>query len=164
MTARDVLRFVVVRREVDLVLTPKEAVPIRFVSQLFVRDLSLAQVDVYGERTGTLVRKISTIISGHLYQESLNGQELTLHSGESIRFGSSDGQIRSLELEENRMSLRFYGLVEDMKTGWGRTERSLMPTYLQWLKAQRGLYLFWGTALYLFGLIVTVLNWWGARI
>jgi hypothetical protein len=34
-----------------------------------------------------------------------------------------------------------------------------MPTWLDWLKARRGLYLLWGTAIYVFGLIAGVLRW-----
>ena len=39
-----------------------------------------------------------------------------------------------------------------------------MPTYLAWLKARHGLYLLWGTTLYLFGLIASLLRWWGLRL
>jgi hypothetical protein len=39
-----------------------------------------------------------------------------------------------------------------------------MPTYLEWLRARHGLSLLWGTTLYLFGVIVGALRWWGIRL
>ncbi len=157
------IKLIAGQHEVDLVLTPAEEIPITFVSQLLVRDLSFLRVDVFENRKATLVRRVSTLISGRLYQESLNGQERLLRPGENLRFASSYGQIRSLKLEKNNLAMQFFGRVQGMKTGWGKGERDLMPTHLQWLAAQPGIYLFWGTALYLFGVIVTVLRWWGVR-
>jgi hypothetical protein len=46
-----------------------------------------------------------------------------------------------------------------METGSEDSPRSLMPTWLEWLKARHGLSLLWGTTLYLFGLVLGVARW-----
>jgi hypothetical protein len=100
-----------------------------------------------------------SILSGSIYFEELNGQELKVRPGEEIRFENSQGEIESLELKEDGVVFQFRGRVHGMTAGSAETSRSLMPTWLDWLKARRGLYLLWGTAVYLFGLIVGVLRW-----
>jgi hypothetical protein len=51
-----------------------------------------------------------------------------------------------------------------MTTGSGEGRRTLMPTYLEWMRARHGVSLLWGTTLYLFGLIAGALRWWGVRL
>jgi len=124
-----------------------------------IRDLSLLRIEDRRGPEGLPVRRVSTILSGTIYFEELNGQELKLRSGETIRFEGLQGEIGSLELKDDKIVLQFRGRVRGMTAGSSDTSRSLMPTWLEWLKARRGLYLLWGTAVYLFGLIVGVLRW-----
>jgi hypothetical protein len=46
-----------------------------------------------------------------------------------------------------------------MVTGSADNPQNLMPTWLEWLKAQHGLSLLWGSTFYLFGLALTVSRW-----
>jgi hypothetical protein len=66
-------------------------------------------------------------------------------------------------LHEDHIALRFYGQVSDLRIHWGEETINLMPTYLEWLRTQHGLYLLWGSALYLFGLLITIVRWWGIQ-
>ena len=95
--------------------------------------------------------------------EELAGRELHLRSGEGLRFGSSHGEVRTLELRDGHIALTFHGYVRGMTTGGAENRRSLMPTYLEWLSAQHGLSLLWGTTLYLFGLVIGLLRNWGIK-
>jgi hypothetical protein len=124
-----------------------------------VRDLSLLRIENRRGPDGLPVRRVSTILSGSIYFEELNGQERKLRPGEEIRFEHSQGEIESLELKDDGVVFQFRGRVLGMTAGSAESSRSLMPTWLDWLKARRGLYLLWGSAVYLFGLIAGVLRW-----
>ena len=126
---------------------------------LTIEDLSLLRIEDRKGPEGTPVRHVSTILSGSIYFEELNGQELKLRAGEAIRLEHSRGEIRLMELMDDHIVLQFHGRVHGMMAGSSEIGRSLMPTWLEWLKARRGLYLLWGTAIYLFGLGAGVLRW-----
>ncbi len=132
-----------------------------FSPQDVVEALSFTRVDEHSDAEHTLVRRISTILSGSLYFEALAGREQRLRSGEGLRFQSSHGEIRTLELRDGHVALTFHGNVRGMTTGAGENRRSLMPTYLEWLSAQHGLSLLWGSTIYLFGLVIGLLRKWG---
>jgi hypothetical protein len=132
-----------------------------FSPQDVAESLSFTRVDEHSDAEYTLVRRISTVLSGSLFFEALAGRELHLRAGEGLRFQWSHGEIRTLELRDGHIALTFHGEVRGMTTGAGENRRSLMPTYLEWLSSQHGLSLLWGTALYLFGLVIGVLRNWG---
>lgn len=87
-----------------------------------------------------------TILSGDLYLESLNGQKLTLRPGEALPFSleKGDGVIRTLELRDDAIAMKFHGIVSYLRAGVGQRSRNLMPTYLQTLREHQPLALFWG--------------------
>jgi hypothetical protein len=146
--------------QVDLDLTFAGNVPGAFLPQLRVRDLSLFQVEGYMEPGSPGVRRLSTVLGGSLYLESLNGTERRLRAGEGLRFERSEGEIRTLRLAGDHIALDFRGRVRGMATGSDDNPRSLMPTILEWLRARQGLALLWGTALYVVGVVMTAVRWW----
>lgn len=150
--------------DVDLDMTFPAATPSPFSSQLAVRDLALFRIDEFTEGNRNLVRRVSTILSGTLFLESLDGEAHHLRPGEALQFEKSDGEMRELQLADNRIGLRYHGQVQGMTTGSGEGRHSLMPTYLEWLRARHGLSLLWGAALYVFGLAAGALRWWGVRL
>jgi hypothetical protein len=145
--------------QVDLDLTllslPQELPPI----PLSIQDLSLLRIEDRRGPDGLPVRRVSTIASGTIYFEELNGQELKLRPGEVIQLEGSTGEIDSLALKDNNIAVQFQGRVRGFTAGPSDSRHSLMPTWLQWLKARQGLTLLWGTAIYLFGLVAGVLRW-----
>jgi hypothetical protein len=149
---------------VDMDLTVSDTEPSVFSPQLSATDLTFARIDEYTDAEHTLVRRVSTILSGVIYFESLGGEAYPLRPGEALHFEAARGEIRTLQLEDDRIALKFHGRVRGMSSGSATVRRSLMPTYLDWLKARHGLTLLWGTTLYLFGLIAGVLRWWGVRL
>jgi hypothetical protein len=129
-----------------------------------VRDLLFSRVDESRGLTRSVVRQASTVIAGTLYFESLNGQERKLRPGEAIRIAMAEGELRTLELRDDAIMLKFGGRVRGMSTGPEEHPRSLMPTYLEWLKANQAVVLLWSATLYVFGLITAVLRWWRGPI
>jgi hypothetical protein len=135
-----------------------------FSSQMGVSDISLFQVDQLVEGTRALARKVSSLLSGVLYLESLNGKQVALRPYEELRLTGSTGVIRKLALstggpDERSLALHAYANVREMTLGAQRNVRSLMPTYLDWLSARQGLALLWGSTLYLTGLLASMLRW-----
>ncbi len=82
-----------------------------------------------------------------------------LRSGEALRFERSSGEMRTVRLEPDHLTMSFNGRVEGMKIGSDESPRSLMPTWLDWLRAQHGLSLLWGTTVYLFGIGLAIVRW-----
>jgi hypothetical protein len=147
--------------EVDLDFTPSGPSANAFPVRLSVSDLSLFRIDHFMDAERTVIRRVSTILSGTVRLEALHGQERSLRPGEGVQFAQSHGEIRALRLYDDRIALKFHGRVAGMTVGSGESYRSLMPTYFEWLRARHGLSLLWGTTLYVFGLIVAALRWWG---
>jgi hypothetical protein len=147
--------------EVDLDLTFPDSAKGTLSSQLSISNLLLTQIREYQDRDRTIVSRASTILSGTLYLAALNDKERKLRPGEMIQFERSQGELRTLRLMEDHIELKFNGRVSGMTTGSGDNRRSLMPTWLEWLRARHGLSLLWGTGLYLFGLLIALLKWWG---
>jgi len=143
--------------QVVLDLTFPDNTKFALTPQLQVSNLSFVHVEQNAERTG--VRYISSILSGVLYLDSLNGEQRTLRTGEALLFPGSQGEMRKISLQDGSISAQFQGDVQRMTTGSHNTRVSLMPSLLEWLRARHGLYLLWGTALYLFGILGGVLRW-----
>jgi hypothetical protein len=127
--------------------------------QVPVRRLAFSRVNEFADRGVSVVRRLSTIVSGTVYMESLNGDKRQLRAGEALRFAEANGEIRMVRLEGDHVSLSFHGWVRGMQTGSEDTPRSLMPTWLEWLRARHGLTLLWGTTVYVFGLATAVVRW-----
>jgi hypothetical protein len=145
--------------DLDLTFTGKESRTLS--TQLEVHNLSLFSVRGAMDREGGGARRISTVLSGTLYFESLDGAQRPLRAGEGLRFERSEGEIRTLRLDAGHVALNFRGRVRGMTTGSGEDHRpSLMPTVLEWLRARRALALLWGSTLYVLGVTLAMLRWW----
>ncbi|MCP4398188.1 MAG: hypothetical protein GY801_12945, partial [bacterium] len=129
-------------------------------SFLQAQDFRFSRIEEYMDTDETYIRRVPTVLSGALYFAELNGRKYPLREGEDLRFEQSEGQIRSLKLEKNRLSLKFFGDVEGMSSGWETTRVKLMPTWLTWLQARQGLGLLWGTSFFLFGIVTQIVRWW----
>jgi hypothetical protein len=135
-----------------------------FSPQVAIRRLDLSRVDEFHAPEGTMTQAVSTILAGTIYLESLNGEARPLRPRELLRFSEIRGVIRTIELGDGRVTLAFRGTVRGMRSGWGTKPVTLMPTWLDWLRAQHGLALLWGTTLYLFGLVTAILRWWRVAV
>jgi hypothetical protein len=145
---------------VDLELTPLAPVEDLLSEALQIDSLSLIRIDEAHEAENTLYRRLSTIHSGKLYFSSLGGDARVLRGEEELRFASAAGNIRTVCSRDGHLFLDFHGQVTGMTTGIGPNQTSLMPTWLDWLKARHGLSLLWGSTLYIFGLLLGLIRWW----
>lgn len=132
--------------------------------RIAVNGLSLERVDEYTSSKETLIRPASTILSGMIHYESLDGQTKSLRRGQLVNIGWCSGVIELLRADEGNLVVRFWGRVRGLETGWGETSRSLMPTLLDWLHSRHGVSLFWGGAVYLSGLFMAIFRWWGVKV
>ena len=146
---------------VDLDLLLHGAATQPFAAHLPVADLSLFRVEESHDQTDTLIDRVSAISEGSLYLSALDDREYKLRPGQPLELVGAHGVLRKLTFDNGKISLRFEGSVHDIETGGGEGFRSLMPTYLEWARARHGATLLWGSALYLFGITMTVLRWLG---
>jgi TIR domain len=144
---------------VDLDVTLPEPLRNLLPAPLSVNRVSLFRIDERVEAQRTVVQEVSTVLSGTLRLESLGGQELSLHSGEEIQFEQSQGEIRTLQLNEGNLALQFHGWIKGMKTCSGGICKSLMPTYFEWLRAQYRFLLLAAAVAYFLLLIVGGMRW-----
>lgn len=149
---------------VDLDLALPESTETVLAPQLPVTGLSFLDIDETQDAQHTAVRQVSTLVSGTLFLESLNGAERRLRPGEILDFEHTSGELSAVGFANDGLDLRFRGQVRGMRIGLGQNRHSLMPTWLEWLQARHGLSLLWGSALYAFGLIVAVLRWFGRAV
>jgi hypothetical protein len=138
----------------DLVLEPiSDALPGDV--GIAAKDLTLLRTDIAGSR------RLSNVLAGTLYFDAIPGKQRKLRTGEGIAFTDSFGVIHVLSATKDRIKLRFTGIVDDVRTGEDDGKSSLMPTWYEWLKATHGLFALSGAALYLFGLALALVRWWG---
>jgi hypothetical protein len=143
----------------DVVMEFLDAARPGLTPQVPIQGLSFSRINEFADRGISIVRRLSTIRSGTLYWESLTGQQRQLRAGEALRFEEVAGEMRSAAVEDGHLALSFHGRVRGMQTGSEDSPRTLMPTWLEWLRAQHGLELFWGTTGYLFGVALAVVRW-----
>ncbi len=85
---------------VDLDMTFVDLAGAAMSPQVPIESLALRRLDEFDDRGLSIVRTISTIVSGTLFFESLNGLRRPLRSGEALRFEHScrrdaDGEARA---------------------------------------------------------------------
>lgn len=146
---------------VNLDLTLKEEARNPFASHISTKDPSFLRFEEIIDTERTLSKSLPTIISGSLYYQELNGQERQLRGNEGLQLTNGEGDLRSLEIATNGILFKFVGNVSGIETGLGAYKSNLMPTYLEFFKANHSLVLMWTATLYLFGLFYGVVRWWG---
>ncbi len=167
---------------VDLVLVPRAGTApgsplLQWEAPLAVAALSFAVVDPQSLAAVPLApagptlappamqpRQVSTLQSGTLSFDSLQGRTRTLRSGETLHWRAATGTVQSLRWRGAGIEWHYAATVVDLSTGLGPNAHSLMPSWLDWLQARHGLWLLWGALLSGFGLLVAVLRWWGLRL
>lgn len=149
--------------EADIELSAADGAAIAFATGIAARQLAFDQTELLagGSLTdSTYVRSVSTLRSGRLHLLALAGREQALRRGEALAFSRVEGELQELALADGALSVRFAGQARGMQTGGAGYARSLMPTWLEWLRANQAVSLLWGSALYAFGLAAAVRRWW----
>ncbi|WP_425259145.1 hypothetical protein ACPOLB_26910 [Rubrivivax sp. RP6-9] len=131
-----------------------------FALPLAVSALGLERLEAARQGGDDLVRRLSTLRSGTVRLPALGDAQRTLARGELLRLDLVDARVVQIDREGPHLALSLQGRARDIVAGTERHPRRLMPTWLEWLAAQHGLSLLWGSALYLFGLAMAVWRWW----
>jgi len=147
--------------DLDLDITLPEGAAAPPMRQLGAASLRLHEMEEDLVSDAPDARPLSTIQSGSIYFGSLGGDARELRDGELIRFEDVRGTIQTLQLGADAISIRFQGDARGMRSGYGDAPRTLMPTLLDSLRAREGVKLLWGTALWLFGMVMALRRWWG---
>jgi hypothetical protein len=127
---------------------------------LEISALTVVRIDEVAQGGHSVVRRVSTLHSGSVFFGELAGRELRLRAREALRFDEAHGVIRELRFADGRLIVNFHGRVRGMVSGSLEHPRMLMPSLLEWLRANQPLTLLWGSALYAFGLLRPLLLWW----
>lgn len=144
--------------DLDLVALNPSVSPLA--PSLSISALALVRIDEVSQGGRSVVRRVSTLHSGSVFFGELAGRELRLRAREALRFGQARGEIRAVRFADGRLVVDFHGRVRGMASGSLDHPRDLMPSWLEWLRANQPLALLWGAALYLFGLLTTLWQWW----
>jgi uncharacterized integral membrane protein len=146
--------------DVDLDLVPLNPGVSPLAPSLAISTLALVRIDEVSQGGRSVVRRVSTLHSGSVFFNELSGRELRLRAREALRFGAARGEIRAVRFTDGRLIVDFHGRVRGMASGSLDHPRDLMPSWLEWLRANQPLALLWGAALSLFGLLTTLWQWW----
>ena len=130
---------------------------------LAISSLALVRIDEVTQGGRGVVRRVSTLHSASVFFDELGGRELRLRAREALRFDEAQGMIRELRFADGRLLVNFHGTVRGMVSGSLEHPRTLMPSLLEWLRANQPLALLWGSALSLFGLLRALLQWWRTK-
>jgi hypothetical protein len=139
-------------------VAPVDGHPLRFARQIAVEKVAL-----FSEETSFADapenRQLSSVLSGALYLNALDGKQVPLRPSEALSFGDSTGTLRSIAPASDGLQLQLFATVRGMKTGEAPNQRSLMPTYLEWLAARKEIWLWWSSAVSAFAVLMSVLRW-----
>jgi hypothetical protein len=145
-------------------VTPNEGKPLVFGDEIEVDRLSFARVM---EVEGEVARRLSTVLGGTVFLESLGGKAYPLRRGEHLDLALESAAISSLSVTPEAIVLRATGRARALSVGSPGNapdsggNRNLMPRWLEWLTARHEIGLFWGATLYVFGLLLGILRFWG---
>ncbi len=145
-------------------VTSKESKPMSFESDLEVSRLSFSRLM---EVEGEVARRLSVVQGGKVFLESLGGKAYELRQGEHLNLVLKSATVSRLSVTPETVSLRATGWAHELSVGSpgngldAGSTRNLMPRWLEWLTASHEVGLFWGATLYVFGLLLGILRFWG---
>ena len=95
-----------------------------------------------------------------MFNETMGGRETALRNREVVDVTLRSGRIRELRLQPAAVHLSVSAQATDLKLGAPNALQTMRPSYLEWLAEHHGLRLAWGSAAWLFALIVGGSKWW----
>ena len=133
---------------------------ISFPSHIMISSLSLQELkDVVADGLRT-PRKVSTVLEGEIFNESMNGKKYQLRKGEWLLVDGVVGEIRSMQITTDGIRLDYHGKVTGISVGSSQNQRSLMPNWLEWFGERHSVKMLWGAFLWLLSTLFGVIKWW----
>jgi hypothetical protein len=161
------IRLVLGPRPVDLSMDVLRPAELRLGTPLPVNRLQLFRIpEQVPAGTRTLPapsRPVSTIMSGTLYFDEIEGKRVDLRPGQDLVVERvAEAQLLQVGLKPDRIGLGFRGRVARLESGPEPLRWSLMPTRIEWLQAHHLAKLLWA-ALGVWLLLPPILAQWRAR-
>jgi len=147
-------------RPLDLDLRFGADPDVSFPAHIAIAGLSLQKLEyvvIGGLRT---TRKVSTVLEGDIFNQSMNDKRHNLRKGEALMVDGVEGEIRSMRVTAKGIRLDYHGKVTNISVGSSNNPRSLMPNWLEWFSERHGVKLLWGAFLWLTTTLFGVIEWW----
>lgn len=136
----------------------KESFPDIFIPEIAVSALDFSMEKIQRVNSKTESKSISTLLSG-TYKTEFMEKDAYLRKSQWMSFDSVKGDISISKTKKGNYEVRFDGDVKGMSLRKGGNQSSIMPSYLEWLYQKNELNLLWGTALWLFTLLLGGVKW-----
>jgi len=130
------------------------------IEQIAIDYLSFSKREDISETPHPVYSWRSSIVAGNLYYEELKGEKLSMRHGENLQIDLVSGIVRLVKTEAQHLRALFHGTAIELYLGEKATATNLMPTLLEWIKAQKAFALLWFTSLYVFCIVLTAIKWW----
>ncbi len=125
-----------------------------------ISSLSLQEIEDVVTNGVRTPRKISTVLKGEIFNESMNGRRYPLRKGEWLLVDGVVGEIRSMQMTADGIRLDFHGKVSSISVGSSHNQRDLMPNWLEWFGERHSVKMLWGAFIWLLGTLFGVIKWW----
>jgi len=112
------------------------------------------------ENVGVIRGRASSVVEGRIFNESLGGRQSSLRNREVVEVSLVDGQMREIQLDQSSLHVNLSASARELRIGSSGAMQSLRPSYLEWLAEYHALKLAWGSAAWLFALVLGGVKWW----
>ncbi len=126
-----------------------------------VSAVSLSRVITASTSDGPSPIRLSTILTGTIFFDSIGGRERKLREGERIELTDFRGFLHTLDANKDRIHTRLTGDVADLTSG--ESDSTLKPTCFEYIMTNHSLPSFWGAIIYCFGLFLAFSRWWSSK-
>jgi len=117
------------------------------------------EIEITNEGRPITVRR-SSISKGSVHLRRVD-RTTALVRGDSVELHGFEGRLHELLVTPAGFHVALVGRVDDLRIGEER--QSLMPSELETLRADSGLAVYWASAMWLAGLLVSILQWFRPR-
>jgi hypothetical protein len=107
---------------------------------LIVNDLELYERPDLGE-------PISTLVSGQFRLATTNAPPTALFSNDLLDMGRPSGRMRTMVMGERTVRFNFQGVVHSLSLGSSTSQRSAMPSVLEWWLSRERIWVAWSAGL-----------------
>jgi hypothetical protein len=122
-----------------------------------VRDVTFTRSAEQTEGLRQVIEEVSSVQAGTLAVR-LGEHTYALLPGDRLEMEGFEGLLRDLVFVDGMFQLHLTGRVRDLRIG--PEAKRIMPSLLEALHERSSLSLFWGSALWILGLLFTLERWW----
>ena len=149
-------------RRLGLFLSPDDAETLLTPGVIPVAHIAFEESVQHGSPgvAGIVRGDTSSVIEGTVVNVSLGGRELPLRKRDAVQIALARGYVRELRIERAGIRLSLTADATELLVGRAGGLQSLRPSHLEWLAQRHTLQLAWGSAIWIFGLLLGGVRWW----